>query len=772
MDDFVINVKQIGSYPQQPIGSTDLLLFQQGGPGGPYASGTQDQILGEVFKRVNVGILPAPNNIGIASSYLITPLGQRQGFNWYVDQSGIQRYLQNGQAGNWNYDGSNLTWSILAAGSKDAAINTTAWTQVLQVSNSGQLTAGGIIITNPPSGGSSVVTQAWVLANTVNTFNTRLGAVTLNSTDITGAGGALLASPAFTGAPTAPTTATTDSSTNIATTAFVHAAVSAGIAGMPADVSSFNGRTGAVTLTLADITGAGGAPIASPVFTGNPTAPNPVATDASQSLATTAWVHSSYATLTFVNATFAPITSPGFAGVPTAPTATAGTNTSQIATTAFVTAAVTASTTGVSSFNTRTGAVTLNLADVTAVGGAPVANPSFTGIPLAPNPTAGTNNTQIATTAWVTNAIAASVSGVASFNGRTGAVTLTIGDVTGVGGAPLSSPAFLGTPTAPTEPPGTNNTTLATTAFVMAAVAADVVSWNGRTGAVTLQANDLTAVGGALLAGPAFTGVPTAPTATAGTSTTQLATTQFVAQALASAGGVSSFNTRSGAVTLQAADVSNVGGAMLASPTFTGTPLAPTATAGTNNTQIATTAFVAGAIAAIPVGVTSFNTRTGAITLNTADITNAGGALLAGPAFTGVPTAPTATAGTNTTQLATTAFVQAYTPASIPSNIVVGVDADFSVSITLAASDNGKIKNCTAAAGVTVTCPNSLAKDFYCTITQTGAGQVTFAAGSGATLHNRQNLTHTAGQWAICCLLVNANGTGTAASFILGGDCA
>ena len=33
-------------------------------------------------------------------------------------------------------------------------------------------------------------------------------------------------------------------------------------------------------------------------------------------------------------------------------------------------------------------------------------------------------------------------------------------------------------------------------------------------------------------------------------------------------------------------------GATLASPTFTGTPAAPTASAGTNTTQLATTAFV------------------------------------------------------------------------------------------------------------------------------------------------------------------------------------
>jgi hypothetical protein len=64
---------------------------------------------------------------------------------------------------------------------------------------------------------------------------------------------------------------------------------------------------------------------------------------------------------------------------------------------------------------------------------------------------------------------------------------------------------------------------------------------------------------------------------------------------------------------------------------LTGTPTAPTATAGTNTTQLATTAFV-----------------------TTADNLKAN---LASPALTGVPTAPTATTGTNTTQLATTAFV-------------------------------------------------------------------------------------------------------------------
>ena len=76
----------------------------------------------------------------------------------------------------------------------------------------------------------------------------------------------------------------------------------------------------------------------------------------------------------------------------------------------------------------------------------------------------------------------------------------------------------------------------------------------------------------------------------------------------------------------------------VASPTFTGVPVAPTASAGTNTTQVATTAFVAAANAL-------------------QDTATALKAPLASPALTGTPTAPTAAVDTTTTQLATTAFV-------------------------------------------------------------------------------------------------------------------
>ena len=54
-----------------------------------------------------------------------------------------------------------------------------------------------------------------------------------------------------------------------------------------------------------------------------------------------------------------------------------------------------------------TASSTIPVADVT--GAAPLASPTFTGIPAAPTATAGTNTTQVATTAFVTSAVASAV---------------------------------------------------------------------------------------------------------------------------------------------------------------------------------------------------------------------------------------------------------------------------------------------------------------------------------------------------------------------------
>lgn len=85
------------------------------------------------------------------------------------------------------------------------------------------------------------------------------------------------------------------------------------------------------------------------------------------------------------------------------------------------------------------------------------------------------------------------------------------------------------------------------------------------------------------------------------------------------------------------------------SPTLTGTPKAPTAPAGTNTTQIASTAFVQAVVTAL----------NNALALK---------APLASPALTGTPTAPTAAQTVNNTQVATTEFVKSAIAALVASS--------------------------------------------------------------------------------------------------------
>ncbi|MEN6942722.1 phage tail protein [Escherichia coli] len=104
-----------------------------------------------------------------------------------------------------------------------------------------------------------------------------------------------------------------------------------------------------------------------------------------------------------------------------------------------------------------------------------------------------------------------------------------------------------------------------------------------------------------------------------------------------------------------------------ASPTFTGTPKAPTPAAGNNTTQVATTAFVQAALTALINGAPATldtlkeiaaainNDPNFSITINNALALKAP---LSSPALTGTPTAPTAAQSVNNTQIATTAFVK------------------------------------------------------------------------------------------------------------------
>jgi hypothetical protein len=181
-------------------------------------------------------------------------------------------------------------------------------------------------------------------------------------------------------------------------------------------------------------------------------------------------------------------------------------------------------------------------------------------------------------------------------------------------------------------------------------------TWGAAIGTLSDQADLQTALDAkANLASPVFTGIPTVPTAAIGTNTTQAASCAFV--------------------------IANA--ATLSSPAFTGTPTAPTAAANTNTTQLATTAFVIGqAASASPLmnGSVAVGTSLKYARDDHVHPTDTTRAPLISPGFSGTPTAPTAAAGTNTTQIATTAFVQSALSSTSDPWTVVKLTSDTSTT--------------------------------------------------------------------------------------------
>jgi hypothetical protein len=201
------------------------------------------------------------------------------------------------------------------------------------------------------------------------------------------------------------------------------------------------------------------------------------------------------------------------------------------------------------------------------------------------------------------------------------------------------SPAFTGVPTAPTAATGTATTQLATTAFVTNS--------------------------------PQFSGIPRAPTASAGTSSTQLATTAFVAQSVQLSGVPTAPTATAGTNTTQIATTAFV----TAGPQFAGIPTAPTAANAASTTQLATTEFVQNQkVSPVLTGSPTATTASPGDTSNRIATTAFVQGEKVSPAFTGVPTAPTANIGTSTTQIATTQFVQNST-ASLPTMSQQNADA-------------------------------------------------------------------------------------------------
>ena len=112
---------------------------------------------------------------------------------------------------------------------------------------------------------------------------------------------------------------------------------------------------------------------------------------------------------------------------------------------------------------------------------------------------------------------------------------------------------------------------------------------------------------------------------------------------------------------------------------------------------------------------------------------------LASPTFTGTPLSTTAASGTNTTQIATTAFVQ--------STVAIPVyNAQTGTTYTFVLSDAGKTVTASNASSQTYTIPPQASVTWLADTTlyviNLGAGVVTFAAGAGVTVTNTaQTLT-------------------------------
>lgn len=301
--------------------------------------------------------------------------------------------------------------------------------------------------------------------------------------------------------------------------------------------------------------------------------------------------------------------------------------------------------------------------------------------------------------------------------------------------APLTSPALTGVPTAPTAAPGTDSDQIANTAFVVAAIqrivgmapedldtlkeiADRIVAGEGEHETLLSLINtkadknhkhgiiDVNGLPEALdakapLASPVFTGDPTVKTQETTDISKRIASTEFVKNAILASGlSVEGHKHSKSDIEGLVQDLLDINAGLttltqskapLASPELTGKPTAPTPASGTSNTEIATTAFVA---TALNNGLASKAEKTHTHGVEGVDGLQAildAKAQTSSPTLTGAPKAPTAAAGTNTTQIATTAFVTAAISAFSTNLAISGVSGlqaalDAKLSSSLAAS--------------------------------------------------------------------------------------
>lgn len=208
------------------------------------------------------------------------------------------------------------------------------------------------------------------------------------------------------------------------------------------------------------------------------------------------------------------------------------------------------------------------------------------------------------------------------------------------------------------------------------------LAWVTMSGDVTINSSGVTSIGAGKIVSAmldnslALPGTPTAATAGAGTNTTQIATTAFVTAAVTTAvTGLLDFKGSTDCSTNPNYPAASKGDAYLVSVAgkiggASGTSvdvgdwyIANADNAGGTEASVGTswghmehnlvgTLLASNNLSDVTNAVTAVNNLGGATSTGTGGLVR-----LSGPTFTGVPAAPTASPGANTTQIATTAFV-------------------------------------------------------------------------------------------------------------------
>lgn len=475
---------------------------------------------------------------------------------------------------------------------------------------------------------------------------------------------------------------------------------------------------------------------------------------------------------------------------------------------------------------------------------APLTSPTFFGSPAAPNPNSNENSTRIATTFWVKSqgyADAATLSDTASdlataetnitnlqtdlntAEGNIGTLQTDVGSLqtnlstaegnittlqtdvdnaeSAIASLDTRVDAAEGTISTTTSDLssltsrvtdaetdiGTINTSLGTAESNISAIQGDLdtaeVSITGLQGDVstlqsdvsTLQSDVNTAESNiSTLQGDLDTAEGTLATVVSDLDTHEAATTSVHGIADTSALATKTYADTAGTNAIASAntytDTAVSSKAPLASPALTGTPTAPTASVGTNTTQIATTAFVKAevdaVIAAAPGALNTLDELAAALGDDANYATTVTNALalkapLASPTFTGTVALPASSSVTlNGTALSTTLDTKANKTADI---------AQKTGAYTFVSSDVNMIIEYNSASAGTFTIPAD--NSFWpvgqrLEVLQVAAGQVTIAGGSGVTV-NGTPTAKTRTTWSGATIIKRAANT-----FVVVGDLA